>query len=80
MIEVRGLDSSESYNISAAIVSSNYDVTFLGTKIFTTLMDDYQPDNITDLWVEEFEPIDGKFLNAVLGWKPGRGKVSEQLV
>lgn len=74
MIELRDLDPSESYNISATIVSSNYYVTFMSTQIFTTLKKDFKPGNVTELWVEQYEPVDGKSLNVVVGWKPARGK------
>lgn len=64
-----------SYNISATIVSSNYGVHFLGTQIFTTLKSDYKPENVTDIWVEDYETIegDGEHVNVVVGWNPARG-------
>ena len=80
MIELRKLEPSESYNISATIVSSNYDVTSMSTQIFTTLKRDFKPDNVTELWVEQYEPVDGIFLNVVVGWKPARGKNNLRLV
>lgn len=78
LIELSDLKPSESYNISAVIVSSDYGYYELGTKIFTTLKSDYQPENVTDIWVEDKEPIenDVEFLNVVIGWKPARGKIS----
>ncbi|CRK86777.1 CLUMA_CG000609, isoform A [Clunio marinus] len=74
LIELRDLVTSESYNISATIVSSANEVRFLGTQIFTTLKSDYKPEDVTDIWVEEYEAItgDGEHLNAVIGWNPAR--------
>lgn len=76
LIELRDLEPSESYNISATIVSSNLDAYHLDTQIFTTLKSDYQPENLTEMWVEEFEPVegDGTRLSAVVGWNPARGE------
>lgn len=74
MVELSNLEPSESYNISATIVSSNYDVTSLSTQIFTTLKHDYVPEKVTELWVDHYTPVDNIFLNVVMGWKPTRGK------
>jgi hypothetical protein len=76
LIELHDLKPSESYNISATIVSSNYDVQFLDTQIFTTLKSDYVPENVTDIWVARYDPIagDDENVTAIIGWNPARGK------
>lgn len=76
MIELHDLKPSESYNISANIVSSKYDVQFLDTQIFTTLKSDYLPENVGDIWVERYDPIagDDENVTAVIGWNPARGE------
>lgn len=76
LIELRDLKPSESYNISATIVSSSYDVQNLGTQIFTTLKSDYKPESVKDIWVQEYKPIegDGERVDAVIGWNPARGE------
>ena len=76
MIELHDLKLSQSYNISASIVSSSDDVRFLGTKKFTTLKPDYEPANVTDIWVEKQEAIpgDGEYVNVVIGWHPALGE------
>lgn len=76
MIELRDLKPSESYNISATIVSSNYDVRFLDTQIFTTLKSDYVPENVTKIEVERFDPIagDDENVTVVIRWSPARGE------
>lgn len=78
LIELRDLNPSESYNISATIVSSNLDAYHLGTQIFTTLKSDYLPANVTEMWVEEYEPVDGARLSAVVGWNPARGELQSR--
>jgi hypothetical protein len=76
LIELHDLKPSESYNISATIVSSNYDVQFLDTQIFTTLKSDYVPENVTDIWVARYIPTagDNENVTVVIEWNPARGK------
>jgi hypothetical protein len=81
MVELRDLKPSQSYNISAIIVSSDYTAEFLNTQQFTTLKQEYVPQNVTNIWLEEVTPIDGDDENvtAVIGWNPAIGKKSKQL-
>lgn len=76
MIELHNLKPSESYNISATIVSSKYTEQVLDTQIFTTLKNSYIPEMVTDIWMEKVSSIDGDDENvtAVVGWMPARGK------
>lgn len=66
-----------SYNITVYIISSSASVQGLGTKKFTTLMESYQPENITDIELktvrEYYDEIEHDlFLDLTIGWSPGR--------
>jgi hypothetical protein len=75
-IELRDLKPSVSYNISVTIVSSSHEVRHLGTRVFTTLREDYRPENVTEVWVEQERAIegDGENVTVFIGWNPARGK------
>lgn len=74
-IEVSKLKPSESYNISATVISSDNRVYSLRTRIFTTLQTNYTPHNIVNITLKKFErdPHDDKRLNAHIEWQPARG-------
>lgn len=74
LIELRDLKSSESYNVSAAVVSSKYEFSELGTQQHTTLLDDFAPETVTEVMTDEFHSIegDGEHLRVVVRWKPAR--------
>lgn len=74
LIELGNLTASESYNISAAVVSSKYKFSELGTQQHTTLNVNFVPDKVTGLTADEFYPIEGdaKRLRAVVEWTPVR--------
>lgn len=74
LIELHDLKSSESYNVSATIVSSNYEYSELGTQQHTTLYANFVPDKVTEVTVGDFQSIegDGQRLRAVVKWKPIR--------
>lgn len=74
LIELHDLKPSESYNVSAAVVSSKYEFSELGTQQHTTLNVNFVPDKVTGLTADEFYSIegDGKRLRAVVEWKPVR--------
>lgn len=76
LIELGNLTASESYNISAAVVSSKYKFNELGTQQHTTLNVNFVPDKVTGLTADEFYPIEGdaKRLQAVVEWTPVRRK------
>ncbi|KAL7019949.1 hypothetical protein ACKWTF_011315 [Chironomus riparius] len=68
--------TSLSYNITVYVVSSNAVVQVLGTKMFTTLMEDFRPENITEI---EFKDHSDIFMydleesfNLTIGWEPAR--------
>lgn len=65
-----------SYNIEVFIISSDANVQRLGNKKFTTLMEDYQPENtqVNLLDAQEYydENENDMFLNLTVGWNPGR--------
>ncbi|CAO1431629.1 unnamed protein product [Diamesa tonsa] len=75
-IEVSKLKPSESYNISATVISSDNRVYSLRTRIFTTLQTNYTPHNIVNITLKKFErdPHDDKRLNAHIEWQPARDK------
>lgn len=74
LIELYDLTTSESYNVSATVVSSNYEFIDLGTQQHTTLNVDFKPDAVTEVTVDKFFPIEGDIdrLRAVVEWKPMR--------
>lgn len=81
-IELRDLKPSESYNISVTIISSSLEATHLGTRVFTTLREDYRPENVTEVWVEQERAIegDGENVTVFVGWNPARGTRRTQSV
>ncbi|CAO1431696.1 unnamed protein product [Diamesa serratosioi] len=75
-IEVSKLKPSESYNISATVVSSDYKVYSLGTKIYTTLNQNYKPHDIVNITLKKYErdSYDENLLNAHIEWQPAIDK------
>jgi hypothetical protein len=81
-VTVDALSSNESttlsYNISSYIVSSNASIKALGMKKFTTLMENYKPEKVTNImvdWAEEFnEEMQKIVLNLIVFWKPARDR------
>jgi hypothetical protein len=57
-------------------VSSNFEAFALGTQIFTTLRDEFKPENVTEIWEQAYNEIEGDAENVdvVIGWDPARGK------
>jgi len=73
---------SLSYNITVYVISSKAVVQGLGTKMFTTLMEDFKPENITEIEFKKQSEIylneDGeKVFNLTIGWEPARDKTCE---
>jgi hypothetical protein len=81
-IELRDLKPSESYNISVTIISSSHEVRHLGTRVFTTLREDYRPENVTEVWVEQERAIEGDGMNVTVfvGWNPARGTRAQSVL
>lgn len=70
---MENLTAQTSYNISAMIISSRNVVYNLGTRTYTTLKVDFQPEDITDIKLVNFELIyKSDRIGVLFKWEPAR--------
>uniref|UniRef100_A0A182NJR8 receptor protein-tyrosine kinase n=1 Tax=Anopheles dirus TaxID=7168 RepID=A0A182NJR8_9DIPT len=81
LVKIENLAPNKRYNVTATMLTSEYEFVYVEKHQFRTLPLDYTPGTITDVTVERFEPNarDSHLVDAVITWKPAKGSTNSIL-
>uniref|UniRef100_A0A182WKY4 Protein kinase domain-containing protein n=1 Tax=Anopheles minimus TaxID=112268 RepID=A0A182WKY4_9DIPT len=76
LIKIEHLAPNKRYNVTATVLTSDYEYYYVEKHQFRTLPLDYMPGTITEVMVERFEPNvkDSRLVDAVISWNPAKDK------
>uniref|UniRef100_A0A182QRZ5 receptor protein-tyrosine kinase n=1 Tax=Anopheles farauti TaxID=69004 RepID=A0A182QRZ5_9DIPT len=76
LIKIENLAPDKRYNVTATMLTSEYEYVYVEKRQFRTLPPNYTPGTITEVKVERFEPNarDSHLVDAVITWKPAKDK------
>uniref|UniRef100_A0A182LVR8 receptor protein-tyrosine kinase n=1 Tax=Anopheles culicifacies TaxID=139723 RepID=A0A182LVR8_9DIPT len=76
LIKIEKLAPNKRYNVTATMLTSEYEYYYVEKHQFRTLPMDYMPGTITEVMVERFETNvkDSRLVDAVISWKPAKDK------
>ncbi|XP_052899045.1 tyrosine-protein kinase receptor torso isoform X2 [Anopheles moucheti] len=76
LVKIENLAPNKRYNVTATMLTSEYEYYYVEKHQFRTLPLDYMPGTITEVMVERFEPNvkDNRLVDAVISWNPAKDK------
>ncbi|XP_053666872.1 tyrosine-protein kinase receptor torso [Anopheles marshallii] len=76
LVKIENLAPNKRYNVTATMLTSEYEYYYVEKHQFRTLPLDYMPGTITEVKVERFEPNvkDIRLVDAVISWNPAKDK------
>uniref|UniRef100_A0A182PU73 Protein kinase domain-containing protein n=1 Tax=Anopheles epiroticus TaxID=199890 RepID=A0A182PU73_9DIPT len=76
LVKIERLIPGKRYNITATMLTSDYEYYYVEKHQFQTLQPDYEPGMITEIMVERFEPNagDSRLVDAVISWNPAQDR------
>lgn len=78
LVKIENLAPNRRYNVTATMLTSEYEYYYVEKHQYRTLPHDYMPGIVTDIVVERFETNarDSRLVDAVISWTPAKGMYS----
>ncbi|XP_049290517.1 tyrosine-protein kinase receptor torso isoform X2 [Anopheles funestus] len=76
LVKIENLAPNKRYNVTATMLTSEYEYYYVEKHQFRTLPLNYMPGTITEIMVERFEPNvkDSRLVDALISWNPAKDK------
>ncbi|XP_035914516.1 tyrosine-protein kinase receptor torso isoform X2 [Anopheles stephensi] len=76
LVKIENLAPNKRYNVTATMLTSEFEYYYVEKHQFRTLPLDYMPGTITEIVVERFEPNvrDSRYVDALISWNPAKDK------
>ncbi|XP_061502652.1 tyrosine-protein kinase receptor torso [Anopheles gambiae] len=76
LVKIENLAPNRRYNVTATMLTSEYEYYYVEKHQYRTLPHDYMPGIVTDIMVERFETNarDSRLVDAVISWTPAKDR------